>query len=140
MGHISHRATYNLVRGGFVDSIALESTEILQCDTCIFAKVTRKPVPKVHKGECAKEFGEQVHSDIWGPSPEPSTGGKRYFVTFTNNFSRLTHLFLLCAKSEAFMAYIQYESLIRNHLNTVIKIFHSDVGGEYVDEDFKTHL
>ncbi|KIK60008.1 hypothetical protein GYMLUDRAFT_142579, partial [Collybiopsis luxurians FD-317 M1] len=68
MGHISHRAAENLVRGGFVDGVALESNDAPQCKTCIFAKMSRKPVPKVHKGERAKEFGEQIHSDVWGPA------------------------------------------------------------------------
>ncbi|KIK58386.1 hypothetical protein GYMLUDRAFT_1006103 [Collybiopsis luxurians FD-317 M1] len=87
MGHISHRAAENLVHGGFVDGVALESNDAPQCETCIFAKMSRKPVPKVRKGEHAKEFGEQIHSDVWGPATVESKGGKRYFVTFTDDHS-----------------------------------------------------
>ncbi|KAH0672246.1 hypothetical protein KY284_023333 [Solanum tuberosum] len=30
---------------------------------------------------------DYIHSDLWGPSKLPSKGGKRYFLTFINDFS-----------------------------------------------------
>ena len=38
---------------------------------------------------------EFVHSDIWGPSRAESTLGFRYFVTFIDDYSRCTWLFLM---------------------------------------------
>jgi hypothetical protein len=32
----------------------------------------------------AKELGDEVHSDVWGPAPVRSIDGKEYFVTFTD--------------------------------------------------------
>lgn len=59
MGHISVQAAKRLVQDGFVEGIALTALEEStgQCESCIFAKSTRKPVPKVHRGERAKAFG-----------------------------------------------------------------------------------
>jgi hypothetical protein len=44
---------------------------------------------------------EEVHPDVWGPSPVTSLGGRRYYITFTNNFSRYTWATLVKTKDEA---------------------------------------
>ena len=107
---------------------------------CIYAKAIRKPIPKARKGEHAMKFGDEVYSDLWGPAPVKTKGERRYYITFTNDMSRLTHLYLLCLKSEAFEAYKQYEAWCATHLGVAIKILHSDHGGEYLDKGFTLYL
>ncbi|OSX62684.1 hypothetical protein POSPLADRAFT_1141691, partial [Postia placenta MAD-698-R-SB12] len=69
LGHIAPRAVCDLVAKGFVTGVKLvHSDEPEVCEACIHAKSTRKPVPKERQGERAAEFGEEVHSDIWGPA------------------------------------------------------------------------
>lgn len=43
-----------------------------------------------------------VHSDIWGPSPAVSLFGFRYFITFIDDYSRATWVYLMKAKSDVF--------------------------------------
>ena len=38
---------------------------------------------------------EVVRSDVWGPSPIISSNGNQYYVSFIDDFSKLTWLFLL---------------------------------------------
>jgi hypothetical protein len=33
-------------------------------------------------------FRDEIHSDVWGPSPVTSIGGRKYYVTFTDDYSR----------------------------------------------------
>jgi hypothetical protein len=74
MGHISLSAARKLVENGFVEGVSLKDLEGGgQCESCIFAKATRKSVPKVRQGKRATTFGEQVHSDVWGPAAVEST-------------------------------------------------------------------
>lgn len=68
------------------------------CDPCPFAKQHKLPFPKhLHK---STELFAFVHSDVWGNSPVDSREGFRYFLTFINDKSRATRLYLLNYKSE----------------------------------------
>lgn len=88
MGHISPEIAKRLVSQGFVTGVRLEMTgsgDPFFCELCIYAKSTRKPIQKVRGGERATEFGGEIHTDLWGPAPVESRGGKRYYVTFTDD-------------------------------------------------------
>ena len=50
MGHISVGVAQKLVDKGYITGVCLESTpagEPFFCESCVYAKATRKPVPKV---------------------------------------------------------------------------------------------
>ena len=42
-----------------------------------------------------------VHSDVCGPMPTESLGKKRYFVSFTDDYSRCCQVYLMKHRSEA---------------------------------------
>ena len=143
MGHISTGAAKQLVSKGFMTGIWLvegAGGDQFFCKSCVYAKATRKSMPKVRKGERATEFGAEVHSDLWGPAPIESRKGKRYFITFTDNKTHLTNLYLLKMKNNAFHAYLEYEAWVKAQLNAKIKVLHSDNGGEYTSKEFEDHL
>jgi len=143
MGHISPESARTLVSRGLVTGVFLDLTDHVRpffCESCVYAKSSRKPISKVREGERAVEFGEEVHSDLWGPAPVESRGGKRYYITFTDDKTRLTHLYLLRKKDEAFDTYKEYEAWVNTQLSAKIKVLHSDQGGEYKSTEFITHL
>ena len=47
--------------------------------------MTRKVILKERKAPPAKRFGDEIHTDLWGPSPINSLGGCRYYITFTDD-------------------------------------------------------
>ena len=49
---------------------------------CTYAKMTHKPVPKERSGKHANVPGGEVHTDVWGPSPIQTLGGRTYYITF----------------------------------------------------------
>jgi IS30 family transposase len=69
-----------------------------------------------------------------------SHGGARYFLTFIDDFSRKTHVYLLKAKGEAFEKFKQYKALVENEIGHKIKVLCSDNGGEFVFKKFDTFL
>jgi hypothetical protein len=143
MGHISPETAKKLVARGFVTGVKLDVSptgEPFFCESCVYAKATRKPVQKVREGNRASAFGDEVHSDLWGPAPVETRAGKRYYITFTDDMSRLTHLYLLRTKDEAFGAYKEYDSWVGTQLNGRIKTLHSDRGGEYLGKAFVLYL
>ena len=70
------------------------SMSSLDCESCQFAKHHRlSSSPRVNKR--ANAPFELVHSDVWGPCPVTSKPGFKYFVTFVDDYSRMTWLYLM---------------------------------------------
>ena len=67
-------------------------------------------------------------------------GGRRYYVTFTDDHSHLTYLCTLRQKSETFLAYQQFEAWLDHQLAVKICMLHSDQGGEYTGNKFVLYL
>ena len=98
MGHISPENARKLISQGLVTGVLLDLTDPVKplfCESCVYAKSGHRPILKVREGEHAMVFGGEIHSDLWGPAPVKSRGGKRYYITFTDDKTRLTHLYLL---------------------------------------------
>ena len=118
MGHITPETAKRLVTKGFMTGLALtDSTDgsKMFCEPCVAAKSKRRPVAKERLGERATIYGGEVHSDLWGPAPIKSLGGRRYYISYTDNKTRETTLYLLREKSETFETYKRYKAWVRNH-------------------------
>jgi hypothetical protein len=57
-----------------------------------------------------------------------------YFLTFIDDFSRKTHVYLLKVRGEAFEKFKQYKALVENEIGHKIKVLCSDNGGEFVSK------
>jgi len=110
------------------------------CESCVYAKSTHKSIPKEREGVRATEFGGEVHSDVWGPAPVETKGGKHYYVTFTDDSTRLTTIYLLAKKSEVFESYKDYEAWCDTQMKAKIITLHSNQGGEYLGKEFVVYL
>lgn len=73
-----------------------------------------------------------IYSDIWGPSPIPSTNDSRYYIHFIDAYSKFTWLYLIHKKSRALNCFIHFKTMIENQLGTKIKSLQTDGGKEYV--------
>src|ERR1700678_1674953 len=141
MGNISPDAAKMLVKKGMVEGLTLdESSKIESCDSCEYGKAHRKAIGKERVAPQASNIGDEVHSDVWGPSPVQTIGGREYYTTFTDGNSSFTHLYLLRFKSETFDAYKAYEAELKKQKGVGIKKLHSDRGGEYLSKEFTDHL
>jgi hypothetical protein len=69
-----------------------------------------------------------------------SHGGARYFVTFIDDFSRKTHVYLLKAKGEVFDKFKAYKASVENQTSMKIKTLRSDNEGEFVSKKFDNFL
>ncbi|KAK2970794.1 hypothetical protein RJ640_007090 [Escallonia rubra] len=74
----------------------------VDCESCHFAKHHRSSLsPRVNKR--VESAFELVNSDVWGPCPVLSKSGFRYFVTFVDDFSRMTWIYFMKNRSENYM-------------------------------------
>ena len=71
----------------------------LNCESCQYAKLYNVHLSPRVNNRASAPF-ELVHSDVWGPCPIVSPMGFRYFVTFVDDFSRTTWLYIMknCSK------------------------------------------
>jgi len=68
LGHISIASTCKLIEIGAIKGIKLDpDMPESDCEACIFAHATYIPVPKPHISVPALSFGDEIHTDMWGP-------------------------------------------------------------------------
>ena len=77
------------------------SLSSLECESCQLEKHTHILFPKRLDSRTKSPF-KLVHSDVWGPSRTASTLGFQYFVTFIDDFSHCSWLFLIKSRVELF--------------------------------------
>ena len=115
------------------------SLSSLGCESCQLGKHTRVSFPKCLKSRTKSPF-ELVHIDVWGLSRTASTLGFWYFVTFIDDFSRCTWLFLMKSQNKLFSEFQKLFAEIRNQFHTSIRILHSDNALEYLSTPFSDFL
>lgn len=106
------------------------------CRACVYGKATHKPFPTIGGARASRLLG-LVHTDVCGPMPVPSRGGALYFVTFTDDKSRWTHVCFLKAKSETFSRYKEWMLKAEVHVGSKLGVLRSDGGGEYISNQGK---
>ena len=110
---------------------SLSSLSTLDCESCQLGKHTRATFSRSTEGRSESIFS-LVHSDIWGPSRVSSTLGFRYFVSFIDDYSRCTWVFLMKDRSELFSIFKSFFAEIQNQFGVSIRTFRSDNALEYL--------
>ena len=80
-----------------------------------------------------------MYSDVCGPMPTESIGGKKYFVTFIDDYNRVCEVNLIKNMSEVFNKFKVFEMCTTNECGTQIRTLQSD-GGEYLSKEFENYL
>jgi histone deacetylase 1/2 len=71
---------------------------------------------------------ELIHSDVWGPAP-PSVGGFRYYISFIDDFTKFTWIYLMVDRTDVQRIFVQFKNHVERLLDTKIKCVQSDWGG-----------
>ena len=136
LGHIGYDRIQRLTKDGPLRELTLG--ELPVCESCLEGKLTKRPFSA--KGDRAKEPLGLVHSDVCGPLNVQARGVFEYFVTFIDDYSRYSCLYLMHRKSETFSKFQEFLAMAQNQLGKTLKILRSDRGGEYLDMQFQDHL
>jgi histone deacetylase 1/2 len=98
------------------------------CDSCQLAKSHQLPYPVPSS---VSTFPlEQVFSDVWGPAPV-SVNKHAYYVSFIDDFSKFTWIYLLKNHSEVYQVFLNFQKLVERKFNRKIITMQTDWGGEY---------
>ena len=105
------------------------------CEKSVVGKQHRSQFPKC-KSWRAKEVLGLVHLDICGTITPISNGGKKYFITFIDDYSRKTWVYILQEKSEAFNVFKIFKARVENETGRTVKNLRTDCGGKYYSKVF----
>jgi hypothetical protein len=86
-GHLSYKGLNTLIKKEMVRDLPIPKEETDVCSDCMMGKQHRESIPKKAKWRATKKL-ELIHSDVCGPINPQSNGGNRYFITFTDDFSK----------------------------------------------------
>ena len=136
LGHINKQRIAKLQSQGILESFDLTSSDV--CEPCIMGKMKRAPFNG--EMERGKDLLELIHTDVCGPFRSTTRGGERYFVTFTDDFSRYGFIYLMKNKSDTFEIFKEFKNEVENQLGKKIKKLRSDRGGEYLSLEFFDYL
>lgn len=106
------------------------------CDICAKSKLTRKPFPKQTSSR-STELLNIIHSDVCGPFQVQSQSGKRYFLSFIDDYSKYSKIYVIERKNEVFSKFKDYVKEVENFTNKTKEILRCDNGDEYINKEMK---
>lgn len=105
------------------------------CDICLKGKQSRLPFT-TNVPMRANAALQVVYSDICVPLEVLSAGGNKYFITFVDEYTRMTWLYLIKFKSGALEVFKRFKILFEKQSEKLIKVLRNDGGGEYTSRAF----
>ncbi|RVW50235.1 Retrovirus-related Pol polyprotein from transposon TNT 1-94 [Vitis vinifera] len=110
----------------------------LACESCQLGKHTRVSFPKRLNNRAKSPF-ELVHTDVWGPC-RTVYFRISVFVTFIDDYSRCTWLFLMKNRAELFSIFQKFYAEIQTQFNVSIRVLRSDNAREYFSTPFTSFM
>ena len=77
---------------------------------------------------------------MWGPCPVVSQTGFRYFITFVDDYSRTTWLYLMKNRTELFSHFYVFCAEIHTQFHVSVQNLRSNNAKEYVSEQFQSFM
>lgn len=110
------------------------------CEACVFAKQTRRPFAKERDRSHVNRPLFAIHTDVCGPITPTTIDNKNYFVTFIDEFTHYTTVYLMSKKSDVFTFLKDFIAKSENHFNLKVAYLYCDNGKEYLTNDLKSYF
>src|SRR3954469_3458558 len=124
--HVNKRVISNASDLGLIPKLNVNDTN--KCEYCSQAKITKTSHKSIIKESNPLDL---IHSDICELDGTLTRNSKRYFITFIDDCSDYTYVYLMKNKSEALDMFKMYVTEIENQFSKKIKRLRSDRGTEY---------
>ena len=112
----------------------LQTHDVSDCSGCELAKFSALPFNQ--SIFVSSSPFDLIHSDVWRPSPIPTKGGSRYYVSFIDDHTHYCRVYLMKHRFEFFEIYKAFRALVKTQHSTFIECFTCDLGGEYTSNNF----
>jgi hypothetical protein len=137
-GHLSFSGLHHLSANNRVTGLPIIREVKRVCKCCLAGRQCRAKFPQKSDTR-ATRIAEKVHSDLMGPMQQPSLGGSRYILVFTDDLSRKSWTYFLKCKSETFEKFKIFKEMIELETGNKVGTLRTDRGGEYTSHEFKQY-
>lgn len=138
-GHIGGTGLKKILIAGMVKGMDLEQKAVRGdhvCEPCMIGKQTRMPFVEMPLPRSTRPL-ELIHSDVCGAMTPAAWNGKRYFLSFTDDYTHFSAVYFLNTKDEVLEMFKTYVAMAENHFDSRISRSCCDNGGEYVGHKFR---
>ena len=112
LGHMNEKGMTILSKKDCLGSTGTGKLDF--CEHCVFGKQKRVNFSTAkHRTQGNLDY---IHSNLWGPSRVLSFGGKRYMLTFVDDFSRKVWVYFLRQKNEMFSTFKKFKAFVETRL------------------------
>lgn len=138
LGHLNKVSMKNLLKLTTGMNITESECDCLEklCDICIRAKQTRLPFDNTRSR--ASRPLEIIHTDVCGPIEPCTWDEKKYILTFLDDYTHYSMIYLLSCKYEVTKHVKFYIQEVEAQINYKVSKLRSDNGGEYMNNDLKS--
>ncbi|KAL5779663.1 hypothetical protein ACOSQ2_010400 [Xanthoceras sorbifolium] len=115
-----------------------KSFKNFQCEICHLSKHIRNS----YQGLPYKNSHpfSMIHYDIWGPPRIKNITGAKWFISFIDDHTKISWVFLMKEKSEAGHIFQNFNKMIQTQFNTTIQVFKTDNAKEYFSSILSNYL
>ena len=117
-GYIKKMQTLGLINN-------IDYSGLSKCQICATSKLTRKTCDSMTR---ETKLLELIHSNLGDLKQTMTRGRKKFYVTFIDDYSRFTRVYLLRNKDETFDMFLSYKAEVENQLDRKIKRIRFDRG------------
>ncbi|KAM2091058.1 hypothetical protein ACFX1T_029593 [Malus domestica] len=135
LGHLNEKSLKVLEEQGLVHGLPKLEMSQSVCEGCMLGKQHRDSFPSQSTWR-AKDPLELIHTDICGPMQVESHSGNKYFLLFTDDCTRMSWVYFLRNKSEAFESFKKFKAMTELQCGYKVKCLRSDRGGEFLSAEF----
>jgi hypothetical protein len=128
IGHPAQHIVRRVVSTNNLPCATSDSVDGSFYDACACTKAHQLPysVPLSHSSVPL----ELIFSYVWGTAID-LFGHKKYYVSFIDDYSKFTWLYLLRSKSKGLKYFLEFQRLVERQFDRKILAIQSDWGGEY---------
>ena len=117
--HLGH-ASFGYLKKLFPSLFARSDVSGSHCDICELAKshhasflliLNKSPLPFM-----------VIHSYVWGPYKVPTLSGSHWFITFIDDYTRMTWLYLMKTKDEVNLLFQNFHKMIETQYNAKVRV------------------
>ncbi|SGY38180.1 BQ5605_C003g01973 [Microbotryum silenes-dioicae] len=138
LGHLAPSSIQKMVAAGLLEGLGAgysdKEVEKFVCNACLSAKGHRLPPFPDSDSHSSERLG-LVHSDVLS-LPERSLTGKRYLVTFLDDYLRKLWAYTIGHKSKVFSVFKTGLAEVELETGATLKVLQTNNGGEYCSRAF----
>ncbi|MCO5548048.1 hypothetical protein L7F22_001504 [Adiantum nelumboides] len=135
-GHLNYDYLQLAFKDGLVTGLPEVGIPKHPCTSCIKGKQHWDLIPKKASRRASHQL-ELLHMDLCGPMRQVSLGGSEYFFLVIDDFSRMTWVHFLKHKSDVFVTFKEWMTMVELESGPRVKTIRADKGGEFTSLSLK---